>query len=287
MNRVDKRRVRTAFSRSALAYDARACVQREVQERVLALARDAAPGATRVLDVGAGTGALLARLAGERPGLRLAAVDLAPGMCAVARRAVPRAGIAAADAETLPFREDTFDLAVTTSTLQWLPRLGPALAEVRRVLAPGGVLCLALFGAGTLHELRGAWRAAAGPHAPDRTHRFFTRDELAAALDEARLATRTLLDEALVERHPDARSVLRALKEVGAATAVPGRTGLGGRRATLEMLRHYEDRHAGPGGLPATYHVLYAVAERATPPRPSPRAPSGAHAAPSPAGSAR
>jgi len=258
VNPVDKRRVRSAFSRSALAYDDRARVQREVRARVLALAAAAAPGARRVLDVGAGTGALLADLAAERPGIAAAAVDLAPGMCAAARRAAPGAAVAAADAEALPFRDRAFELVVTTSTLQWLARLPPALAEMGRVLAPGGVLCAALFGARTLHELRDAWRSAAG--SPGRVHRFFTRDDLADALDAAGLEARTLEEEDLVERHADARAVLRALKDVGASSAVPGRAGLGGRAATLEALRLYESRHASSSGVPATYHVLYAVA---------------------------
>jgi malonyl-CoA O-methyltransferase len=260
VNRVDKRRVRASFSRSAPAYDGRATVQRRVRERVLALLAEAAPGARRALDVGAGTGALLARLAEARPALATAAVDLAPGMCRAARAAAPRAAVAAADAEALPFRAGAFDLFVSTSTFQWLPRLGPALAEAHRVLAPGGVLCVALFGARTLVELREAWRAAAGPEAPGRTHAFAGRDEVAAALRGAGFAEPAVIEEDLVEWHEDARAVLRALKEVGAASAVPGRAGLGGRARTLEMLRRYDEAHAGPSGVPATYHVVYAVA---------------------------
>lgn len=262
MNRVDKRRVRRAFSRSAAAYDARASVQRKVRERVLALVADAAPGARRALDVGAGTGALLARLAAERPALRAAAVDLAPGMCAAARAAAPGALVAAADAEALPFRAGAFDLVVSTSTFQWLPRLDPALAEARRVLAPGGVLCVALFGTETLRELRDAWRAAAGPAAAARTHAFPGRAEVEAALARSGLAVRLALEEDLVEWHADARAVLRSLKEVGASSAVPGRAGLGGRAATVEMLRRYDAAHGGPAGVPATYHAVYAVAAR-------------------------
>lgn len=263
MNRVDKRRVRASFSRSASAYDARAVVQGEVQERVLALVAGAAPGARSVLDVGAGTGALLARLAAARPGLAAAAVDLAPGMAAAARARVPGLAVAAGDAEALPFRDRAFELVVSTSTLQWLPRLEPALREARRVLAPGGTLVVALFGARTLHELRWAWRAAAGPGAPDRTHAFFSADDVAAALAGAGLERRALHDEERVEDHPDARAVLRGLKTLGASSAVPGARGLGGRRDTLEMLRRYEERHAGPRGVPATWHVVYAVARRA------------------------
>jgi malonyl-CoA O-methyltransferase len=254
-NPVDKALVRAAFSRGAAAYDARAGVQRRVRDRVLRLVADATPGARRVLDVGAGTGALLARLgADHRTG-----VDLAPGMCAAARAACPAAGIAVADAEALPFASGAFDLFVSTSTFQWLPRLEPALAEARRVLAPGGTLVLALFGERTLHELRGAWRAAGGGN---RTHRFPALDELERALASAGLAPHALEEEDVVERHPDARAVLRSLKAIGATNAAPGSRGLGGRRETLEMLRQYDARHAAPEGVPATYHVLYAVADR-------------------------
>lgn len=260
MNRVDKRRIRASFSRSAAAYDARAGVQRAVQERVIALVAEAAPAARFALDVGAGTGALLARLAAARPGLAATAVDLSPGMAAAARARLPGLGVAAGDAEALPFRAGAFDLVVSTSTFQWLPRLEPALAETRRVLAPGGTLVLALFGARTLHELKAAWRAAAGEGAPDRTHAFFSREDVAAALAAAGLEPRALHEEEIVEQHPDARAVLRALKELGAANAVPGARGLGGRRVTLEMLGRYEARHGAPAGVPATWHVVYAVA---------------------------
>jgi malonyl-CoA O-methyltransferase len=261
VNAVDRRRVASAFSRAAARYDAHAPVQGRVRERVLALLREAAPGARRVLDVGAGTGALLARLAEGRPAPpALSAVDLAPGMCAAARAAVPRARVAAADAEALPFRGGAFDLVVSTSALQWLPGLAPAVAEARRVLAGGGVLCLSLFGARTLFELRAAFRSAAGEAGEGRTHRFFSAAEVREALAAAGFRDARVFEDELVERHADARAVLRALKQVGASCAVPGRAGLGGRAATLEALRRYDARHGGAAGVPATYHVVYALA---------------------------
>lgn len=261
MNRVDKVRVRAAFTRGAAAYDARAGVQAHVRARVLALAAAAVPEARRVLDVGCGTGRLLADLASARPGLRAAGLDLAPGMCRAARAAAPRAAVAAGDAEALPFRAGAFDLVASTSTFQWLQALEPALRECARVLAPGGRLVLALFADRTLHELKGAWREAAAG-APDRTHRFFTKGELAAALPAAGLAALHLGEEEVVERHADARAVLRALKAIGAQSAAPGLAGLAGRRTTLEMLRRYDALHGGSGGVPATWHVVYAVASR-------------------------
>lgn len=262
MNRVDKARVRAAFSRGAAAYDARAEVQPAVRARVLALAAEAAPDARAALDVGCGTGRLLADLLAARPGLAAAGVDLAPGMCAAARAAAPAAAVVAGDAEALPVRSATFDLVLSTSTFQWLPRLEPALAECARALRPGGRLVLALFAERTLHELKGAWRAAAAGRLPDRTHRFVTLGEVGAALRAAGLAPVRLLEEERVEHHPDARAVLRSLKAIGAQGAAPEARGLAGRAVTLEMLRRYEAAHRAAGGVPATWHVVYAVASR-------------------------
>jgi malonyl-CoA O-methyltransferase len=146
--------------------------------------------------------------------------------------------------------------------LQWLPQLGAAFAEARRVLAPEGLLCVALFGERTLRELRGCWREAAGPAAAARMHRFFGASEVAAALVAERLEARQVVEEEIVERYADARAVLRGLKEVGASSAVQGRSGLGGRAAILDALRRYDTAYGGPGGVPATYHVVYALAAR-------------------------
>jgi malonyl-CoA O-methyltransferase len=264
VNRVDKARLGAAFSRGAAAYDEHARVQRAVVARVLALAATHAPAPRRALDVGAGTGALLEALLARHPGLAAAGVDLAPGMARAAReRTGPRHVVG--DAERLPLRDACVDLVVSTSTFQWLPALGPALGEVARVLEPGGVAALALFGGETLRELRGAWRAALPATAPDRTHRFHRRAAVEAALAAAGLDLVHAAEERHVEHHPDALALLRALRRIGAGNAAPDRPrGLAEGRVVTRMAAAYE-RLRGPHGVPATWDVVYAVARR--PPR--------------------
>lgn len=113
-----------------------------VQARVVEAARDAAAGAGSILDIGCGTGRLLVRLGEAYPAARLTGIDPAPGM---ARIAGSRDGITAmvGAAERLPLRTGSVDLVVTTMSFHhWADqRLG--LAEVRRVLVPGGHLLLA------------------------------------------------------------------------------------------------------------------------------------------------
>jgi malonyl-CoA O-methyltransferase len=263
-NAVDKVRVRRAFGRAATAYDAHTPVQEQVRARLLELALGRAPAPRFALDIGAGTGALLAELRRRAPRATGVAIDLAHGMTALARA---RGALAVtADAEALPLGDGRFDVVVSSSALQWVSRLGPALSEMRRVLAPGGTLAIAFFGGATLHELREAWRAALPEGSPDRTHRFHAADDLAAALAEVGLAPEYLHAERLVERHADPLALVRALRAIGAGNAAPTRAGglgLGARGALERMARHYQARHGGAGGVPATWEVLYAVARRA------------------------
>jgi malonyl-CoA O-methyltransferase len=262
-NAVDKRKLRRAFTRGAAEYDAHAVVQRRALERLLELTLPRAARPARVLDVGAGTGTLLARLEAALPGAALAGVDLAPGMARAARARATGAALSVGDAEALPFRAASFDLVLSTSTLQWLPRLEPALAEARRVVVPGGTVAVALFGGATLHELRGAWREALPAGAPDRTHRFRAEREVGAALALAGLIVEVLSAERVVERHPHPLALLQALKRIGAGNASPepgAASGLGARGALARMSAIYEARHGGQGGIAATWEIIYAVA---------------------------
>ncbi|MFD6355259.1 class I SAM-dependent methyltransferase [Nocardia tengchongensis] len=60
---------------------------------------------------------------------------MAAGRLAAATVPVERAGL---DGQALPFEDDSFDSALSTWTLCTIPDVGAALAEVRRVLVPGG-----------------------------------------------------------------------------------------------------------------------------------------------------
>jgi SAM-dependent methyltransferase len=96
--------------------------------------------ASRVTDVGCGTGRLLTRLGALIPEADLCGVDAAPGM---ARAAGERGlNVSVAVAEALPFPDGAFDLVVTSTSFDhWADQLG-GLRECRRVLTRGGRLLL-------------------------------------------------------------------------------------------------------------------------------------------------
>lgn len=95
-----------------------------------------------VLDIATGTGLVLRAL--PRYSIRLAGVDLSPGMLRVARHNLPGAELIVADAaRPLPFDEGSFDLITCVTALHLMPDPADALRSWRPLLAPGGRVVVA------------------------------------------------------------------------------------------------------------------------------------------------
>jgi SAM-dependent methyltransferase len=142
--------------------------QRALADALLApaLERAAAPAARRLLDAGCGTGFNLVALA--RHG-RATGVDLSPEALAFCRARGVRA--ARGTLLALPFADAAFDVVTSFDVIyhEWVPDDRAALAELARVLRPGGLL---LVRVPALEALRGAHDAEV------LTRRRYTRGEL-------------------------------------------------------------------------------------------------------------
>lgn len=112
---------------------------RRWKARLVTLA-DVRPG-TRALDLAAGTGDIAFGLAAT--GARVAALDITHRMLQIAAgKKAPSAAVTfvTGDMMALPFPDATFDLVTTGYGIRNVPVIEPALAEIGRVLRPGGLL---------------------------------------------------------------------------------------------------------------------------------------------------
>lgn len=104
----------------------------------------------RMLDLACGTGDVTFRLAQMAPGAEVVGADLSGGMLEVARRKLSerhpdlkdRIVFTQADALHLPYGDDSFDVITIAYGVRNFENLKAGLSEMRRVLRPGGVLCV-------------------------------------------------------------------------------------------------------------------------------------------------
>ncbi|MEJ1978199.1 MAG: class I SAM-dependent methyltransferase [Acetobacteraceae bacterium] len=104
----------------------------------------------RVLDVGCGTGSLAFRLANAAEGVQVTGIDASPIYVAAARQRIGDAHVVIeqGDACALPFADASFDRAMTQLVLQFIPDARQAVAEMRRVVRPGGTVAAAVWNSG-------------------------------------------------------------------------------------------------------------------------------------------
>lgn len=129
--------------RLADVLETRGANPRQQEMRHAFLADIELPSEARVLDVGCGTGVLTRQL-GRMPGVHsVVGIDPAASLLARARALahdLANVHFQEADARSLPFDDDAFDVVVFDSTLSHVPGPGRALAEAFRVLRPSGQL---------------------------------------------------------------------------------------------------------------------------------------------------
>jgi SAM-dependent methyltransferase len=139
----------------------------DTQELAFDAVRKTAP--KRVLEVGCGWGEFAARMQDEL-GATVVAIDLSPRMVELARER----GVDAreGDVQAIPFEDESFDCAVANCMLYHAPDIDRALAELRRVLRPGGRLVATTNAKRHLEEL---WLLV-GRDKSKETRHFFSED---------------------------------------------------------------------------------------------------------------
>lgn len=120
---------------------------------------DARPG-ERILDLGCGDGQLTQRIAAS--GAQVCGADLSAEMVAAARVRGVEAEVA--NAEALPHADSSFDAVFSNAALHWVRDHEAMLAQVHRVLKPGGRFVAEMGGHGNIAAIRVALMAALARH---------------------------------------------------------------------------------------------------------------------------
>lgn len=248
----DTRAVGDSFGRAARHYDAHAGLQRAVRAHLLALATPYWPRGSLILDAGCGTGVFSEEAARAGLGWEILALDIAPGMCEIAKTHCPQ--VANADVQEIPLADACVDGVFSSLMLQWVNRPDRVFSEMARVLKPGAHAVLSTFTDGTLKELAHAFRSVDDrPHVSD----FMAPHRLLKLAEDAGLILAVAQQAEVVEHYPDTVALMRCLQAIGATNHhARRRRGLMTSRQFASLEQAYRHRYASPRGLPATWQVL-------------------------------
>ena len=259
-NTIDKLQARRAFNRAATTYDAVAELQYEIGDRLIERLDYVRLQPARILDLGAGTGFFSAALLKRYRKADIVALDVAENML---RQVQGRGGwfrkprCVCADAETLPFADDSFQLIFSNLMLQWSVDLEQTFLELRRVLAPGGLLMFTTFGPDTLMELRASWEKVDGF---THVNTFIDMHDVGDSLVSTRWAEPVMDSERITVTYRQLGTLMQDLKQIGAHNVTHGRpAGLTGRQRMQQLAEAYE-AFREDGVLPASYEVVYGHA---------------------------
>ena len=262
----DRCAVRRHRDRAALRFDAHGFLFDEVGARLLDRLADFRRSFPRVLELGCRNGRLSPQLAviGSKTFIR---TDFSEAMAHAAKTGHPGPQTLVADEEMLPFADSSFDLVVSNLALHWVNDLPGALAQIRRILRPDGLLLASLFGGDTLNELRDSLLAAdvaVSDGATPRVSPFCDVRDAAHLLARAGFALPVADVDRIAVTYPDALALMRELRGMSETSALALRQRNFTRRATiLNACDHYAKNFAAteePGRITASFEAIYLTA---------------------------
>jgi SAM-dependent methyltransferase len=171
---------------------------------------------SRVLDVGCGAGRFC-RIAADR-GARVSGLDATPALVEIARERVPDGDFRIGDMEELPWADESFDLVTGFNSFFIAASMVNALTEARRVVRPGGLVAMTVFGRPERCRSTAMFEAIAGllPAKPEDDgakagQALHEEGVLEALATEAGLTPEETGYLEFVETYPDLETLLRGV----------------------------------------------------------------------------
>lgn len=245
---LEKSKLRRIFSRVAKDYDIYASLQKKIAQRLVTRVCQKVLEPESVLDIGMGTGWLAKNLSLRYPQSKVFGVDFAEGMVTFASKDKGRCSFAVADAESLPFREGSFELAVSNLTYQWADNLESAFAEIFRVLRKNSRFYITCFGCNSLQELKVSLDI--------QENRLPDKELIYESLSDANFKNIKVTSYIEREFYDDIFALVRWLKKIGANRIA--RPPFMGRKIWEQANRVYLSNYRHNRGIFASFEVIWA-----------------------------
>lgn len=237
-------------------------LREEIGDRVADRVFDVARTFPFALDIGCGRGYVSRHLTKETVE-RFVQAD----MCEKALRSCKTSEIPTmnviADEEFLPFKDNTFDLVVSSLSLHWVNDLPRAFQEIYRVLKNDGVFIGSMFGGETLYELRCSLQLAEiereggfSPHVSP----FAAVNDLGNLMGRAGFNMLTVDTDEIQVHYPGMFELMKDLQGMGESNCAWNRRSLLHRDSMLAAAAIYQEMYGvEDGSVPATFQIYFMI----------------------------
>lgn len=263
LNQLDEKKIAFRFDKAAHSYDKVAILQRRVGSALRERLQGIHLQPQTILDLGCGTGHCAVFLKEAYPLAKIIGLDKSYGMLKQAQFKVKKAKLAGihclgGQAESLPFREHSFELIYSNLMLHWSTDFLATLKELQRLLKPGGLLLFSLVGADTLKELRYCWaQVDSNPH----VHVFPDMHDLGDTLLQAKFADPVMDVEYFTLLYSSVFYLMQDLKALGVQNlSIDRQRGLTSKKALQTVVQAYETFRNAEAKLPASWEIIYGHA---------------------------
>ncbi|KAF3688173.1 Arginine-hydroxylase NDUFAF5, mitochondrial [Channa argus] len=260
-NREMKKRQKNwaASLQDGLQYD---YLRDEVGSRVADRVYDVARTFPLALDIGSGKSHIAEHLSKDVVE-RLFLTDISETSLKHRRQSEIQTQCFLADEEFLPFKENTFDLVMSSMSLHWINDLPGALRQIHQVLKPDGVFIGAMAGGDTLYELRCSLQLAEtereggfSPHVSPYT----AVTDLGNLLGQVGFTMLTVDVDDVQVHYPGIMEVMADLQGMGESNCAWNRKSLLHRDTILAAAAIYKEMYGHEdGSVPATFEILYMI----------------------------
>lgn len=203
----NKKIVGDNFSRAAKNYENSAPVQMLAAETLCKLASHFIKDDSQILDLGSGTGFVAKQL----HNLKIFESDLAFGML---EQSGSRSFKIQSDFENLPFKNHSFDILISSFSLQWMTNFEENFSHFFSLLKPDGIFAFCIPTDGSLAELKAANIFV--------INQFPKIDELKSALNNCGFEEVFCETEIVKQRFENGVAAIKSLKKIGANNSSSG-----------------------------------------------------------------
>jgi malonyl-CoA O-methyltransferase len=253
MNFFEKSKIKTNFNNANQNYESSAILQKIVAQNLVSFANNDIAKANKIIDLGCGTGFVFKQFSKQNQSIFQ--LDIAYKMLCVNNKKFNKIN---GDIEFLPFRRNSFDLALSSLSFQWLNYLEESIFEVIDVISDNGNFYFSLITEGSLAELKESCQRC---NVSLSINNFISIKNLKTILDKINLDYQLKSEEIILE-YQNLYSLLKSIKLIGANYSK--NTQYVGKRQFDKIAKFYLENFYLDNKVFSTWKVTYVVIKKST-----------------------